>query len=226
MIDSTITVRDGMVEINLEYAQEIEEIMSYLVNLNSSDTSKNEQSSKSTALSTETEENARTDSRKTDGSTGEHQSESNYETSPRDDSNVPSWAKVLWKKIAMKCHPDRLNFQELSAIEIAKRQHYMLESKIALEEEDWNKLLFIGVQIEEFVEEIPAVEQFNMLESKYNKVTLKVNSIQESLAWKWGNNWDNFNLRVRILEICFQNKGIKVPSKASILETIVKFESE
>ena len=226
MIDSTITIRDDMVEINLEYAREIEEIILQIESSGSDKIKKNSHDEESTALSPEIRENQSSDSKKTDSSTGEHQSDANYEAPPKHVDNVPSWAKALWKKIAMKCHPDRLSFQKLSAIEIAKRQQYMLESKIVLEAEDWNKLLYIGVQIEEFVEELPITQQLSMLESKYNEVTSKVNDIQSSLAWKWGNNWDNFDLRVRIIQTCFQSKGLKIPPRDDILKSIIKFESE
>lgn len=222
MIDSTITIRDDMVEINLEYAREIEEVIASIQNPES----KVSQKLESTALSTDMRENNLSDSQETNGSTGEHQTDANYEPPQKDDINVPPWAKALWKKIAMKCHPDRLNFQKLSALEVAKRQHYMLESKIVYEKADWNKLLFIGIQIEEFVEDLPASQQFSMLESKYNEVTLKVNNVQTSLAWKWGNHWDDFGFRVKIIELCFRNKGMKVPSKDEILKSIVKLESE
>jgi hypothetical protein len=65
-----------------------------------------------------------------------------------------------------------------------------------------------------------------MLESEYNEVTLKVNSVQTSLAWQWGNSWDDFNLRVKIIEACCKSKGIAIPHRDDILQYIIKFESE
>ena len=67
------------------------------------------------------------------GSTNNSSNQSQTETqdpSPPPTENAPDWAKKLWKQIAKKCHPDRLSFQQLSAIEIAQRQHWFLEDKV------------------------------------------------------------------------------------------------
>ena len=226
MIDSTIIVRDDMVEINLEYAREIEEFISQMEASKKPQTEKTKERKENTALSTELKESQLADSKKAGGKTGEHQSSSNYEPPTKLVDNAPLWAKSLWKKIAMKCHPDRLNFQKLTAIEIAKRQQYLLDSRKAYEEANWKQLLFIGIQLGEFVDDLKSSEQFSMLETEYNLVTSKVNTVQNSLAWQWGQSWQNMGLRVRIVQQCYMNAGKKSPSREQIIEALIKFEQE
>jgi len=226
MITSTIVIRDDMVEINLEYAHEIEEFISQIETSRKPQSSNEAHEEEITALTTDVRENEPSDSKKTSGSTGEHQTETNYEPPKRGVDNAPSWAKGLWKKIAMKCHPDRLNFQDLTAIEIAKRQQYMLDSRSAYEIGDWSKLLYIGIQLDEFVEDLSSSKQLEMLESEYNMLGQKINDVQSSLAWQWGNNWENFSLRTRIVIICCRNKGVEPPPKDEIMKLLIKLEAE
>jgi len=142
MIESSIVVRDDMEEIQLEYAAEIDEI----INKIRQDKAETKQSGQSSTDLSLYEENILSDSQKTESSTNEHQSETNFEPPEINDGpEAPEWAKRLWKGIAKKCHPDRLSFQELTAIEIARRQTWFLEARALYENQSWDKLLHIGI---------------------------------------------------------------------------------
>mgnify|MGYP006251572383 FL=1 len=167
------------------------------------------------------------DSKKTEGSTNEHQSGSNFEPPPIPDGpEAPEWAKKLWKGIAKKCHPDRLSFQDLNAIEISRRQTWFLEARSLFETQQWNKLLHIGVQLDEFIDDLSATKQLDMLNVEYSSITNKLQDIQKSLAWSWGTNWDNLELRIKIITVCVQAKGIKVPPKLELIKILVNLETE
>lgn len=229
MIDSTMTIRDDMVEINLDYAKEIEEFINKIKASRTNPSKKIDpvgNLSDSAEITAYDEENKPSDSRQTEDTTGEHQDESNYEPPPKHVDNVPAWAKSLWKKIAMKCHPDRLDFQKISAIEIARRQQYMLDSREAYEEAQWGLLLHIGVQLEEFVDGITSREQYSMLEKEYTMISSKVAAVQNSIAWQWGNNWENYSIRTQIVEKMCHLKGIDPPSKEETMRLLILFESE
>jgi len=229
MIDSTMTIRDDMVEINLDYAAEIEEFINKIVasRVNSSKNSATKSKiDTDTEITTYNEQDDWPDSRQTEDTTKEHQDESNYEAPPKHVDSAPAWAKNLWKKIAMKCHPDRLNFLEISAIEIAKRQQYMLDSRELYEIGQWGLLLHIGVQLNEFADGITSREQYSMLEKEYNTISNKVTEVQESIAWQWGNNWENYSIRAQIVEKMCTLKGIVPPSREETLKLLMLFESE
>jgi len=221
MIESSIVVRDDMEEIQLEYAAEIDEI----INKIRQDKAETKQSGQSSTDLSLYEENILSDSQKTESSTNEHQSETNFEPPEINDGpEAPEWAKRLWKGIAKKCHPDRLSFQELTAIEIARRQTWFLEARALYENQSWDKLLHIGIQVGEFVDELSAKQQLNMVNNEYSRVTTKVHQIQESLAWKWGTHWDDTNLRLNILLACLQRQNIQAPPRIELIKILANLE--
>ena len=223
MIESSIVVKDDMEEIQLEYAAEIDEVIEQI----RKDTTKaTKPSDVSTDLSVYDEPPC-SDSQENSSSTNEHQSESNFESIELPDvPDAPDWAKRLWKGIAKKCHPDRLSFQELTAIQIARRQIWFLEARSLFEKRSWPRLIHIGVQVGEYVEDLSHTEQITWLSTEYNDVSQNIESIQTSIAWKWGTNWSDLELRAKILTVVMQSKGLNVPPKLELIKALVNFESE
>ena len=223
MIESSIVVRDDMEEIQLEYADEIKDVIEMI---RQGDQKPKELGQSSTDLSVY-EEDTSSDSKKEQGSTGDGQSNANFEPpSIPEGPDVPDWAKRLWKGIAKKCHPDRLSFQELTAIQIARRQTWFLEARELFQDQQWNRLLHIGVQVDEYIDDLSAAKQLEMLNTEYSTITTKVQNIQDSLAWTWGTNWSNIELRIKILTACLTKEGIKPPSKIEMIKILVNLETE
>lgn len=223
MIESSVVVKDDMEEIQLEYANEINDVVEMI---RQGDQKPKQLGQSSTDLSVY-EEPPPSDSKKEQRSTGDGQSGANFEPPEIPEGpDAPDWAKRLWKGIAKKCHPDRLSFQELTAIQIARRQTWFLEARDLFQDQQWNKLLHIGVQVEEYVDDLPAAKQLEMLNKEYSIITSKVQNIQNSLAWSWGTNWDNLELRIKILNACLVNKGVKPPSKIEMIKILVNLETE
>jgi hypothetical protein len=226
MIESSKTIRDDMSDIQQEYANEIE----YVVNKVRSSRAKHFASvSTGTNLSVSelSNEEREKNSKKTESNTGEHQSEPDFEPSISDDKPAaPAWAKKLWKGIAKKCHPDILDFKVHSALEISRRQTWFLEAKILFEKASWPRFLHIGVMLEEWVEDLSSATQLKMLQDEYGDITKKVSTIQDSLAWKWGTDWDNLELRIKIVTLVLQNSGIEPPSRLELIQILAKLELE
>jgi len=223
MIESTILVKDEMVEINLEYAKEIEEFISLIEKQQTSKNIVNSTASSSSVVVL-SKENDRSHSRKTEETTGEHQSSSNCERINIHDDDTPAWAKHLWKKIALKCHPDRLSFLELTSLEIAKRQIMFTQARAAYTNRDWKKLLYYGIILDEYIDDLIMSEQYLMLETQYNTAAAKVQDIQSSIAWKWGTDWKNLQMRIQIITACCQNKGLVPPDRKKLMNMLIKFE--
>ena len=223
MIESTLVVKDDMVEIQKEYASEIDEVIE-LIRLGKTETKHIGDSSTDLSLY---ENQPDSDSQENSKSTNEHQSESNFEPPEIPAGpDAPEWAKRLWKQIAKQCHPDRLSFQELNAIEISRRQTWFLEARNLFETQQWNKLLHIGVQLGEYIDDLSAAKQLEMLNMEYSSITNKLQDVQKSLAWSWGTNWDNLELRIKIITVCVRAKGIKVPPKIELIKILVNLETE
>ena len=139
---------------------------------------------------------------------------------------APEWTRKLWKRIAKKCHPDRLPFQNLTPLDFAKRQEWFLESKVLFEKQNWNRLVHIGIQVDEYIDDMPVKQQMSMVNDEYNKLSKRVATIQDSLAWQWGTNWENIELRTRILSACLKHAGVKIPSKLKLIEIILSIEKD
>ena len=223
MIESTLVVKDDMVDIQKEYASEIDEVLE-LIRLGKTETKRIGDSSTDLSLY---ENQSASDSKKREDSTNEHQSGSNFEPPEIPEGpEAPEWAKKLWKLIAKKCHPDRLSFQDLNAIEISRRQTWFLEARNLFETQQWNKLLHIGVQLDEYIDDLSAAKQLDMLNSEYSSITNKLQDVQNSLAWSWGTNWDNLELRIKIITVCAAAKDIRLPSKIELIKILVNLETE
>ncbi len=224
MIESSKTIRDDMSEIQQEYANEIE----YVVNkIKTSKAKQAADGSTSFDLIVSDTSNAeqQKNSQKHQANTGEHQSEPDFEPSiPDDTPEAPTWAKKLWKGIAKKCHPDILDFKVHSALEISRRQTWFLEAKMLFEKASWPRFLHIGVMLEEWVDDLPSATQLNMLQNEYDEITKKVSAIQNSLAWKWGTEWDDLEVRIKIVTLVMQNTGIEPPSRLELIQILAKLE--
>lgn len=225
MIESTIIVKDEMVEINLEYAKEIEEFIT-LIRKNLSPKTTDASAVENTREVVVSEQKEPSDSKKTGANTGEHQTSSNPSRTSVHDDTTPSWAKCLWKKIALKCHPDRLNFMKLPNLEIAKRQMMFSQARDVYTNRDWKKLLYFGIILDEYVDDLTMAEQYAILEQQYNEAATGVATVQTSLAWKWGTDWKNLNMRIQIIKACCQNKSIMAPNHETLMRMLIKFESE
>ena len=226
MIESSIVVRDDMEEIQLEYAQELEDIATSfhpkqaVTAPTTNDVVPTEQKENKISKAAQQARNRRRKRNETDQSVPEPA------RTPDLVQASPEWAKKLWKAIAKKCHPDRLSFQDLTAIEIGRRQSWFLEAKKLFEDQNWPKLLHIGVQLGEYVDDLEPKRQLSWLNKEYEAISKKIMDVQGSLAWKWGTNWENLELRSQIVIAILRHKGISVPPKTEILELLMKLELE
>ena len=226
MIESSIVVKDDMEEIQLEYAQEIEDVVERVVQINKPKKIDAETES-SVPVVSKTMKNVKLARERRKHKKREQEARNNYvpPTKPEVD-DAPEWAKKLWKGIAKKCHPDRLSFLELTAIQIARRQIWFLEAKSLFETRSWPKLIHIGVQVDEYVEDISHKEQIIWLNGEYSAISQQITGMQTSIAWRWGTNWENIDLRINIITAVLKHKGIQVPSRQQITEILVDLESD
>ena len=227
MIQSSISVKDDMEDIQLEYSQEIEQVVNQIAiaRKETESVAAVESGSISLAQSKTLQNVSRARDRRKERARIKEARE--YIPPPKEaQPEAPDWAKRLWKSIAKKCHPDRLSFQELTAIEIARRQIWFLEARSLFENRSWPKLIHIGVQIDEYVEGIPHKLQLDWLNNEYKSISDHITEVQNSLAWTWGTKWDNLDLRARIIIAILNHRNVLLPSKNEILEILVKLEKE
>jgi len=221
MIESSRSVRDNMLEIQSEYIKEIDQVLSKIRGMQV----ENKINPNSTDLSVY-DEPTNSDSKENPDNTNEHQQKLNFDEISSTEIDAPTWAKRLWKEIAKECHPDKLHFHDISEEDKYKRHKWFIKSRKSLETKQWNTLLHIGVQLEIWVIDLTSSEQISMLNAEYSALAAKIQAVQDSLAWKWGTNWENTDLRIKILELCLTNLSIAIPERLEMIKLLANLELE
>jgi hypothetical protein len=91
--------------------------------------------------------------------------------------------KSLFRKVVIKCHPDKLD----NTISDAKSKEYKEiyeDAIVANETEDWAKLIMVAMKLGV---DIPtsAYDQIEAIEKSINKLKQKQHNIINSVAWTW-----------------------------------------
>lgn len=91
--------------------------------------------------------------------------------------------KKIFRKIAIKCHPDKLNdsYSEREKSFLKECYNNLNKSNSTY---DWGLLLKVAVELDVEVEELTA-EQLNNIQENINKVREKILKYEESMAYKW-----------------------------------------
>ena len=95
----------------------------------------------------------------------------------------------IYKKIAMKTHPDRVKDESMV--------DFFYQATQAMKENDWMTILTIALALEiktpEFTEELRQKLQANILE-----INTKVESLHNTAAWVWANTAEQNKEKIRI----------------------------
>jgi len=226
VIFSTEEVMDNMNDIQKEYVQELQQAIDMctgktLVEVSSSTTLAKIYDFELPNFNTTEKEPEPSQNQKNNNS----DSDSNgQQPSAPIATGEPSWAKKLYRKIMVKCHPDKLSFDVLSAQEIGRRQIYLEKARKTMETGNWQELLYIGIRLDEYIEDISGKEQINMLNQHYSDITNNIDKVQRTMAWTWGSQWENIDRRLKILESVLLLNNIPFPPKHRMLEILVELE--
>jgi len=98
------------------------------------------------------------------------------------DKSKPSWAKKLYRKIAMATHPDTR--QKSGPVTSKVFDTYYVNAKIAYESYDWSRMLSIGEKLEKFPEPV-SLEHLAILEYEIKKLVADVGELKNSVYFFW-----------------------------------------
>jgi len=105
-----------------------------------------------------------------------------HEEEEKESNKHPDF-KSLFRKVVVKCHPDKLgNDLLLTEIEIYKEIYE--QSVDANETEDWAKLIRCAIKLELEIPE-SAYDQIEAIEKSINKLKQKQTEILNSTSWTW-----------------------------------------
>ena len=137
------------------------------------------------------------------------------------------WAKDLYRKIMLVCHPDRNHkadnidpetmIARTSALEIASS---------AYKENRHDELVYAGAIVDVFSSRLPVQKQIEILNKSYGEKSRIIEEIQGSISWHWGVNWDSTESRVNLVYRICASKGINLPSKQFVIDLLENFETK
>lgn len=104
------------------------------------------------------------------------------ETQESDAEKPSPKLKSIFKKIALKAHPDRL--LSLPSEEVEKREKLFTSAAAALEDRDILKLMEIAQELNIPVPDL-SQEEIISIEKKINDIKEEINRIQSTVIWKW-----------------------------------------
>lgn len=130
-------------------------------------------------------------------------------------SNTPEWAKKVFRKIALKTHPDKIKNQENSA----ELEDLYAKANEAIFEEDYDTLLEIcGVL--SIKNDIDPELELKYNEKKQKTIKAKLDKIVDSIPWIWGEAYDDIALRQNFLFSILPHYGIEDVSKKQIKDIL------
>ena len=97
--------------------------------------------------------------------------------------------KNLFRKVVVKCHPDKLS-SDIDQSTLDKYIKIYEDSVDANETEDWAKLIRCAIKLELEIPE-SAYEHITSIEKSIDKLKEKQNNILNSTAWQWYKTTDN-----------------------------------
>lgn len=118
------------------------------------------------------------------------------ETVKFDDSKF----KKLFRKLAVKCHPDKLETLEVSEREKEFLKDCYEKISIANDTYDWGLLLKVALDLDVEVTELEQTQIENINESIEN-IKLRISKYEESMAYKWYTLGDS-DIKQKYLQQC------------------------
>mgnify|MGYP001502699149 CR=1 FL=1 len=134
------------------------------------------------------------------------------------------WFKNLYRKIAVQTHPDKVQGKKWSAIKKEKYVQIGMSASDAYSNDDFSGLILAGIEIDVYSSDISSREQLGILDSDYSKQIKQIDSIQASIAWRWGAFWNSPKDRVAIVQHLCATSGFQPPPPDQIEEILKKMD--
>lgn len=138
---------------------------------------------------------------------------------------IPGWAKKLKKEISRLCHPDMLAKLDIPEAEKERRKETLLELNNAIQQQDWDLVLVIGIDLDIFVDELPPMNQKRRVQKVFQRMNKSTVNLRETIAYQWSEQWGNTQFKVDIVTMFLYKKGLPLPTKLEIVKIVKAWES-
>lgn len=142
-----------------------------------------------------------------------------------DSALIPSWAKKLRRGISKKCHPDIVDGMNIPQYEKELRREYLLRVNEAIEKQDWDLVLVIGVHLDVYCDELPPMNQKRRIQKVFQRTNKDTVQLRETIAYKWSEEWNNLEFKYQVVELFLNKKGISIGSKVDVIKRIKEHET-
>ena len=151
---------------------------------------------------------------------GNYDEDGNLDTSQPEKTDHPSWAKKLYKQIALQTHPDKILSLSLEKKEILEREIFFKKAKQLLDSGKYEELVIeaenLGIEFE-----VEDEAYLVILKENYKKIKQRIKSKKEMVPWEWGKLDDSIDRQKFFLSfVLSQMKEKSIPSE--VLEAYLK----
>jgi len=154
----------------------------------------------------------------------EEKKEEVKEPAPEIATPNPKWVKNLYRAIVVKTHPDKVEGKKWPEIKKEKYIQVGMQALDAYSNGNFSSLIQSGVEIDVFSKDIGVREQMEILNRSYSDSIQQLDSIQGSLAWRWGSFWASKEERIEIVRHLCVKSGFQPPASEKIVEILKKLE--
>jgi len=227
MLRNVMSMSKNMTTINMNYASDLESFISKLKNISKKSEAPasdlNSSIDEATSLILPSEKKAEKKEEKTKASE-DSQPNNQLKRPPKTKRPPAGWAKDLYRKIMMKCHPDRNQSPDIDVMEQVYRAEALAIAGEAYREERFDDLVYAGALVDIYSSRLSANKQMKILNDSYTVKSQSVSEIQGSISWCWGINWDGTETRIGLIKRICRLNNIPVPPKEELAQLLSDHE--
>jgi hypothetical protein len=134
-----------------------------------------------------------------------------YDDADETTSNASKEAKLLYRKISLLTHPDKLLFDDLSEEGAKEKTSLFIRAREAYSNDDTDELIKIALTLDIDMTTLgyDIVKITQRVEDLANKAAAKEKNLRGSLAWAWGVTNDD-DKRVSIIHTLLRQNGLDI----------------
>ena len=129
---------------------------------------------------------------------------------------APKWVKKIYRKIALKSHPDKVQHLKISEEEKKHLEESFKNAFNCLKEEKYEDLLTIALDLEIDIDTL-GEDQIIILEESIKKTRNEIHEIQNLAPWTWGTipNTD-IHKKINLILFVWENLKLSTISKEQV----------
>jgi hypothetical protein len=231
MVKNVRDLCSNMENISSEYSKDLETFFSAFVKkfIQSSDTKKKDidtSVSYDLVLSNDASNSQDFEEDSQDESPGKAHSSNNLKRPEQSRKPIKIEMKQLYRKVMQKCHPDRtINDKTVTQAEKVLFAYVLDVTMAAYKSSNTSELIYAAALVDIYPRKTSMKSCLNKLNVMYAEKSKKIETVQSSLAWVWGINWDTLETRYKIAMVMCRKNGITPPLKPEVLKFLVDFET-